>query len=1131
MARTSRLEILIDTRSAEQKTRDMEFRLTAMQRAGDKAVAALKAIGADSAENLQKVAMATGAIPMGANPAEQALRKMARQVGEAGKESKATRESLQAMALSMSSLSDGLTKTNGHVRSLVREIGELARGNESVSRSAGGASKAIKDEIDAFSQLAGKIDPIGRKLDELDRQQKDLDQYRKSGTIEPETHSDLSRRIETERERLTARRAAMDGASMSERQMADEHERQMRALRTLQSQYDPVTAKVRALDAAQQDANRHRFTGNLSDAEFKRITAGINEQREALSRYSEAQRGAAMSAGQLRNAQRMLPAQFTDIVVSLQGGQRPLTVLLQQGGQLKDMFGGVGQAARAMGGYVAGLVNPFTIAAVAIGITGYALYSVSKDASEYHKALILTNNYAGTTAKELEALTQALGAQTGSISTVREAIQKLAADGQMSFEEIGSVAQSVTLANKATGQSVDELLKQYQRLSDEPVKGLVALDQHYHFLSSSQLEHIRNLEETGRHQEAITEAQRIWGEKSNEASKKVIANLDSVSKTLNGIKALWNGIWGGIKNGSADLITTASVRAGRGTLQETIDVLERDMKPGHLASSGTAKDAHMLLLNMYRAGKKAVEDFDKAQGQNAKNESDRLQAGNKLHDERIKYLSREEQKQRELGRVRALFKQTDQGAAATKDRDVAIAGIEDRFKEKGHKPLKPHEYHDDAGTRMLLSLKQQDAAMKAQLSTSEKLMAAENERAKFAAQISEIKGKAQLTADQKSLLMHEKAIRHQLDLNVETSRMVKDHEAAVKLQERSLQLHDSMTDALNNQQQQYSDQLAGYGQGDRARQQIKDQEAIRREFDQRRDQLNKSTDSSQIGSDAYKAATADIEQQMQLRLKAQQDFYGKEAALRGDWMNGVSQSWHSYLDQAADVAASTRSVFDTAFKGMEDSLVGFVRNGKLSFGDLANSILDGMTKIAVQQAVLGLAGMFGGSGTAALSSGGLGGAGAVMGTSGLGAFALHRATGGYIAGPGTATSDSIPVMLSDGEFVMKSSVVSQPGVREMLESMNSGRRYATGGYVAKSDATGGMPARWASTDRGADDRGASDQIKSDGTINQEFHFHGGQQSAELVQQLREAAQQGAEMGYRKVLNDFRTNGIARRMLG
>ncbi len=65
-----------------------------------------------------------------------------------------------------------------------------------------------------------------------------------------------------------------------------------------------------------------------------------------------------MSAKQMNAALRGVPAQFTDIVTSIASGQAPLTVFLQQGGQLKDMFGGAGSAARALNGYVASLITP-----------------------------------------------------------------------------------------------------------------------------------------------------------------------------------------------------------------------------------------------------------------------------------------------------------------------------------------------------------------------------------------------------------------------------------------------------------------------------------------------------------------------------------------------------------------------------------------------------------------------------------------------------------------------------------------------------------------------------------------------------------------------------------------------------
>jgi TP901 family phage tail tape measure protein len=55
--------------------------------------------------------------------------------------------------------------------------------------------------------------------------------------------------------------------------------------------------------------------------------------------------------------------------------------------------------------------------------------------------------------------------------------------------------------------------------------------------------------------------------------------------------------------------------------------------------------------------------------------------------------------------------------------------------------------------------------------------------------------------------------------------------------------------------------------------------------------------------------------------------------------------------------------------------------------------------------------------------------------------------GGKVSGPGTATSDSIPAMLSDGEYVIKSAAVSQYGV-PLLHAINS-QKFAGGGMVQK----------------------------------------------------------------------------------
>lgn len=70
-----------------------------------------------------------------------------------------------------------------------------------------------------------------------------------------------------------------------------------------------------------------------------------------------------------------------------------------------------------------------------------------------------------------------------------------------------------------------------------------------------------------------------------------------------------------------------------------------------------------------------------------------------------------------------------------------------------------------------------------------------------------------------------------------------------------------------------------------------------------------------------------------------------------------------------------------------------------------------------------------------------------------------KAEGGVISGPGTGTSDSIPALLSNGEFVVRAAAVQQPGVLEALHLINRGastpalagpgraRRFADGGLV------------------------------------------------------------------------------------
>ncbi|MDN5003980.1 hypothetical protein ACFQZO_24385 [Bradyrhizobium sp. GCM10027634] len=65
-----------------------------------------------------------------------------------------------------------------------------------------------------------------------------------------------------------------------------------------------------------------------------------------------------------------------------------------------------------------------------------------------------------------------------------------------------------------------------------------------------------------------------------------------------------------------------------------------------------------------------------------------------------------------------------------------------------------------------------------------------------------------------------------------------------------------------------------------------------------------------------------------------------------------------------------------------------------------------------------------------------------------GGMIRHLDNGGHLSGPGTSTSDSIPAMLSDGEYVIKASSARRIG-RARLDRLNASGSFAEGGFVKK----------------------------------------------------------------------------------
>jgi hypothetical protein len=245
--------------------------------------------------------------------------------------------------------------------------------------------------------------------------------------------------------------------------------------------------------------------------------------------------GMEVSAKQTAAALRNVPAQFTDIITSLQGGQAPLTVLLQQGGQLKDMFGGVGAATQALGGYILGLVNPFTLAAAAAAALGAGYFFGAKEAQEFNRALVLTGNQAGTTVGQLSAMAERLDALGTTQGKASEVLTAFAQSGRVGAESLERFTLAAINLEKVGGPAVTETVKAFAELGKDPLQASLRLNESTGFLTKSLYEQIKALEDQGRSVEAAKLAQEAYSAAIEDRTPQIVEQLGYIERAWKGI--------------------------------------------------------------------------------------------------------------------------------------------------------------------------------------------------------------------------------------------------------------------------------------------------------------------------------------------------------------------------------------------------------------------------------------------------------------------------------------------------------------------------------------------------------------------------------------------------------------------
>jgi hypothetical protein len=384
---------------------------------------------------------------------------------------------------------------------------------------------------EALGQVGKNIDGITAALERLEGEERQLGQTRVfEARVAEAAKLGMAEQYIERYKQAGQNMAAAEKAFAADTSFIDSLQRRANAINKTQSELLELEAAQRGLTA---QAAPH--------------IAALRAQEKALGIYSAGARDARVQTNQMRTALSQLPMQFTDIFTSLAGGQNPLLVLIQQGGQIKDSFGGIGPALRGMAGAIASAFTPVRVliggALAVVGAFTAGVVAGEKEMTAYRVALSLTGNAAGATAGQLQSAAEAVSRVVGTQGKAAEAIAALAATGRVAAADLGKLAEAAIRLEREGGPAVKDTVAAFAELGKAPTAGALKLNESTRFLTVSVLEQIKALEEQGRATEAARLAQRAYADESIARTKQLEQQLGSLEKAARGVTTFFKEMW------------------------------------------------------------------------------------------------------------------------------------------------------------------------------------------------------------------------------------------------------------------------------------------------------------------------------------------------------------------------------------------------------------------------------------------------------------------------------------------------------------------------------------------------------------------------------------------------------------
>lgn len=735
---------------------------------------------------------------------------------------------------------------------------------------------------------------------------------------------------------------------------------------------------------------------------------------------------------------------------------------------LANRAGWIDQLMTLRGLGMAGVVGGIAAAVYALG---KAWYEGGKESEEFNKQLILTGNYAGKTSGQLSELARSITGTHGSQADSAAVLAKVVGSGSFKSSQIESITRAALAMQEATGKSVDETIKNFQKLYESPTKGSAELNSQMHYLTAAQFEYISSLERRGDKEAAGQAAADAYSRAEQQRSQQILDNLGLIERAALATRNAFKGMWDELLNiGRADSDATKLQ-----TMKETLAEIQENSKQGiwgRFKNNSMGVDKARLEANIKNLEFviKSQEGYNQKKAEFNQINQDGIDAQisfNKYLDAGTTQAEKRTLAQKDLNKAIADNAKAAKATQTLEDGKrvklwtpeeiaKARAGIDKLYQEP--RTPKAKGYTTPAGDKAEEKAQAELLTLQAQLKTLEQHTSVNDVISKQRQDLwqtenqftvlQEAAGRRQLTAQEKSLLAHKEE-------TLEYKRQLADLGDKVASQQKLNQLADQ---AVKFEQQQKAARAGLQAQS----------EGVSTREAGRQTTLQRLSESYSYNPQAQQKA-----------LEEQRATFEAEDALRANWLAGAKQGWAEYQDSASNVFSSVQQISQATFSGLAGQLTSLTTTGKASFRDFTTSILKMIVSVINQllvaytiQSAMGW--VSGGTNTASAGH----------------SFSVpsFRPTG-FDAGGFTGHGGKYEPagIVHRGEFVFTKESTSRIGVANLYRLM---RGYASGGLVgggsAAASGIGGINVYAPVSVTTAQSNDTKQQQSSDGSLAQAY---------------------------------------------